>query len=68
MINFKILALAVIGITFLFRTYVEWLQIKSAEREIPENVRDVYDKDAYQKWLCYFKEKTRLSLFRHIVS
>lgn len=68
MINFKILALAVIGITFLFQMYVEWLQIKSAEREIPENVRDVYDKDAYQKWLCYFKEKTRLSLFRHIVS
>ena len=50
--NFKVLALAIIGITFLFQTYVEWLQIKSAEREIPENVRDVYDKDAYQKWLC----------------
>ncbi|WP_300714300.1 M48 family metallopeptidase [uncultured Acetatifactor sp.] len=67
MMNFKIFALAIIGITFLFQTYVEWLQIKSAEREIPENVRDVYDKDAYQKWLCYYKEKTRLSLFRHIV-
>lgn len=66
--DFKLLALAVIGLTFLFRTYVEWLTMKSAEREIPENVRDVYDGEAYGKWLQYFREKTRLSFFRHMVS
>lgn len=66
--NFKLLALAAAGITFLFQTYVEWLQMKSAEREIPENVKDVYDEEAYRKWLQYFKEKTKLSFFRHIVS
>ena len=64
--NYKFLALGVIGLTFLFQTYVEWLYIKSAERDIPENVRDVYEEKSYQKWLQYFKEKNRVSLFRHI--
>ncbi len=66
--NFKVLALAVVGITFLFQTYVEWLRMKSSDREIPENVRDVYDEEAYGRWLQYFKEKTKLSFFRHMVS
>lgn len=66
--NYKFLALGTIGLTFLFRTYVEWLQIKSAERKIPENVRDVYEEEAYQKWLRYNKEQSRVSLFRHIAS
>ena len=64
--NYKFLALGLIGLAFLFQTYVEWLQIKSAGREIPENVRDVYEAEAYQKWLQYYKEKNRVSLFRHI--
>lgn len=65
--NYKVLALIVIGITFLFQMYVEWLQMKSAGREIPENVRDVYDGESYQKWLQYDRDKTRISFFRHIV-
>ena len=64
--NYKFLALGVIGLTCLFQTYMEWLQAKSAEREIPENVRDVYEEEAYQKWLQYYKEKNRVFLFRHI--
>ena len=64
--NYKFLALGIIGLTFLFQTYIEWLYIKSAEREIPENVRDVYEEKDYQKWLQYYKEKNRVSLFRHI--
>lgn len=66
--NFKLLALGIIGITFLFQLYVEWLQMKSAEGEIPENVKDVYDNESYRKWLQYYREKTKLSFFRHLVS
>lgn len=66
--NYKFLALGMLGLTFLFQTYVKWLQVKSAKREIPENVKDVYEEEAYQKWLQYFKEKNRLSLIRHIAS
>ena len=64
--NYKLLALGILGLTFLFQTYVEWLQIKSAKREIPENVRDIYDEESYRKWLQYYKEKTRISFIRHI--
>lgn len=64
--NYKFLALGIIGLIFLFQSYVEWLQIKSAERELPDNVKDIYDEESYQKWLQYYKEKTRVSLFRHI--
>lgn len=66
--NYKYLALGILALTFLFETFTEWLQIKSAGREIPDNVKDIYDGEAYGKWLQYFKEKTRLSFWRHIVS
>lgn len=66
--NFKYLALGILALTFLFQTFTEWLQIKSAGRELPENVKDIYDGESYQKWLQYYKEKTRLSFWRHIVS
>lgn len=66
--NYKLIALAVIALTFLFQTYMEWLEVKSADRPIPDNVKDIYDTEAYGKWLQYHKEKTRLSLIRHLVS
>lgn len=65
--NYKYIAMAVIAIVFLFETFMQYLEIKSADREIPENVKDVYDKESYVKWLAYHKEKTRLALFQHIV-
>ena len=66
--NYKWMAFLVIAITFLFETYVEWLKIKSAERQIPDNVKDIYDKQSYNKWLAYYKEKIKVSFIRHIVS
>ena len=41
--NYKWMAFLIIAIPFLFETYVEWLKIKSAERQIPDNVKDIYD-------------------------
>lgn len=66
--NYKLISLAVIALTFLFQTYMEWLEVKSADRPLPDNVKDIYDAEAYGKWLQYHKEKTRLSLIRHLVS
>lgn len=65
--NYKYIAMAVIVIVFLFESFIQYLEMKSADREIPENVKDVYDKESYTKWLSYHKESTRLNLFRHIV-
>ena len=66
--NYKYLALGIVGLLFLFQLAVDWLSMQSAKREIPENVKDVYDQASYEKWLAYFAEKSRLYLFRHIVS
>lgn len=65
--NYKCVALAVIAIVFFFETFIQYLEMKSADREIPENVKDVYDGESYIRWLAYHREKTRLALFRHIV-
>ena len=66
--NYKFIALFVMALTFLFQTYMEWLEMKSADRPLPDNVKDIYDAEAYGKWLQYHKEKTRLSLLRHLIS
>ncbi|MBO5034042.1 MAG: M48 family metallopeptidase [Oscillospiraceae bacterium] len=66
--NYKILALVLIGLIFLYQLAVDCLAMASARRKIPENVADVYDLPAYHRWLRYFKEKTRLALLRHIAA
>lgn len=66
--NYKFIAVIVVTLTFFFQTLLQWLEMKSAEREIPENVADVYDGPSYEKWLRYYKEKTRLAFVRHLLS
>lgn len=66
--NYKILALGVMVITFLFDTFIHYLDTKSAERKIPDNVADIYDENEYKKWLAYDKECNKLFLIRHLVS
>lgn len=66
--NFKVLALIVMGIVFVFDTLIHYLDSKSAERRIPENVADIYDEEEYKRWLAYDKECNKLALYRHLVS
>ncbi len=66
--NFKVIALIVMGVVFGLETLMKYLDMKSAERKIPENVADVYDKEEYEKWLRYDKEVNRFSLIRQLVS
>lgn len=66
--NYKLIAITVVTLTFFFQTFMKWLEMKSAEREIPANVADIYDEPAYRKWLQYYREKTRLSFVRHLLT
>lgn len=66
--NFKVIAMAVMWLTFIFDTFIHYLDTKSAEREIPANVADIYDEEEYKRWLAYDKECNKLSLYRHLVS
>ncbi len=66
--NYKVLALMIIGITFLFDTWMKYLNLLALKREIPDNVKDIYNKEEYEKWMEYYKEKCKLSFVRHLVS
>ena len=66
--NYKAIALIVMGIVFVFDTLMHYLDSKSAERKIPDNVADIYDEEEYKRWLSYDKECNKLALYRHLVS
>lgn len=66
--NFKILALCLMALSLGYRVFVSLLGLKSAKNPIPENVKDIYDSETYEKWRSYNFEKTRLGIFSAIVS
>lgn len=66
--NFKGIALIVMGIVFVFDTLMHYLDSKSAERQIPDSVADIYDEAEYKRWLAYDKECNKLAFYRHLVS
>ncbi len=66
--DFKLIALLVMGVVFLFDTFMHYLDTKSASRPIPKNVADIYDKEEYEKFLAYEKDGNKLALVRHIVT
>jgi STE24 endopeptidase len=66
--NFKWIALIVMGVVFVFESVLHYLDTKSASRPIPKNVADIYDKEEYEKFLAYEKDGNKLALARHIVS
>ncbi|MBR3109371.1 MAG: M48 family metallopeptidase [Clostridia bacterium] len=66
--NFKILALAILFVVYLWNLFLYLLKRRSANNPIPENVADVYDTETYKKWQAYNGEKTRLSIFQGTAS
>ena len=50
-----------------YEGYLKYLDNSYLEKEPPENVRDVYDKEEYKKWLSYEKEGGRVDLINDIV-
>lgn len=66
--NFKVLALAAVTVSFLFQMLLEWLDAQSVNRPIPANMEGVYDAESYSRWQCYYREKCRLYMVWHLVS
>jgi len=55
-------------ILFIFDIYISYLNYKNRNATIPENVKDVYDGDEYNKWLQYTMEDFKLSIYSKIVN
>ena len=50
--SWKTAALIILAVVYLYRLCLHWLNRRSADRPIPENVRDVYDPETYA--IVYF--------------
>lgn len=60
--NYKILALCLMAVSLVYRVFVGVLSLQSVKNPIPENVKDLYDRETYEKWRSYTFEKTRAGL------
>ena len=66
--NYKILAIILFIIVFLYRQAITLLRLQSTQNPIPANVADIYDAETYAKWQAYRREKCSLSFYESIVA
>ena len=66
--RFKLMALAILFLVYLWNQLLKLLQWRSEKNPIPANVSDVYDAETYARWRSYHAEKCRLGLVENTVS
>lgn len=65
--DFKILGLILFAASFLYELLLSFLDWRSKDNPVPENVRDVYDGEKYARWLSYHGENCALDLVNTVV-
>ena len=63
--NITIISFVLKNIYDMFLTY---LNIKGQDRELPENVKDVYNEEEFNKWKQYNKENIKLGIIEDVLS
>ena len=58
---FKIAALVILTLVYLYQMFQNYLGMRSTNNPIPKNVSDIYDEETYKKWKAYHGEKYRLT-------
>ena len=66
--NYKWLFMLLFTLEHLYTLVLNIVQARSASNPTPANVADVYDADTYTRWKRYNAEKSRLSVWRTVVS
>lgn len=64
----KLLIIIAVMISGLYSLALSIVQYRSASNPTPENLRDVYDSETYERWKRYSKEHSRLSILSELVS
>lgn len=64
---FKIIALVLLSILFLFNLFVDVRAFLARKRPIPEEVKDVYDEETYLKWKAYSADKLKAQIIFSII-
>ena len=65
---FKIIALVLLSIIFLFQLFINIKSYLSRERPIPEEVKDIYDEETYTKWKAYSADKLKVDIIFSIIN
>lgn len=60
----KVIILALLTGLFVFEFYKHRLTAQQRQLPLPDNVRDVYDAEQYQKWSRYSAESNRVALLK----
>ncbi len=66
--SFKIIALIIVAVVFAYRQFLAIVSIRSEKNKLPENVKDVYDSETYEKWRAYHNEVNRFDIIKNTVS
>ena len=66
--NEKIIIILLALLGSIYPVLLNLFKRKSAENPIPDNVKDVYDDETYQKWRSYQAEHSKLDLISGVVS
>ena len=66
--NFKVIAVLILIVVYLYGLFLDVLRYRSAHNPVPKNVADVYDADTYLKWKAYHGEKVRFGILTAAVS
>ncbi len=61
---YLIIVLCLIGFDFVFDAIKEWLNLRHAGAEIPDEFRDVCDADRYARSQAYLRDTTRFGLLK----
>jgi len=64
----RLLILAIFFATVAFGFLMQYLDYSKRNAKIPENVKDVYDKKAYKKYMAYTMDNTKFSIISGIIS
>ena len=66
--NYKIIALILFTAAFLYDLFLHVIEYGSKNNKIPENVRDIYDAETYEKWKAYHIETCGVVIVYTVVS
>jgi len=50
-----------------FDAFINYLDSQYIKKELPENVRDVYNEEEYKNWVSYEKECGRIDMISSII-
>lgn len=66
--NYKILALILLGLVFGYNLFLQVISYLAQNNPVPDNVKDLYDAETYAKWKAYHRETCGIGIVSLIAS